>query len=128
MNRKLIAVATVAVALAAGATARAGELIVNGDFDANTPAPNIAPLGWTLTPAASGSFFKVSPDPVFAPDSAPNSANFGANGNTDDILTQAIATTAGQSYVFSFDLAHDLPTTWRMTSRQVSAASSSSPR
>ena len=74
MDRKLIAVATVAAALAAGVTARASELIVNGGFDADSPAPHIAPLGWTVTAAALGSFFKVSPDPVFSPDSAPNSA------------------------------------------------------
>ena len=106
MNRTLIAVATMALALAAGATARAGELIVNGGFDADTPNFGVAPLGWTLTSASSASFFYVGPPAFFSPINSPNTANFGAFGSSDDVLSQAIATTAGQTYTFSFDLAH----------------------
>ncbi|HEY3949618.1 PEPxxWA-CTERM sorting domain-containing protein [Phenylobacterium sp.] len=105
MNSKLIAMATVAVALAAGASAHAGELIVNGGFDADNPGA-AAPVGWTLTQAASGSDFFVGTPPFFSALSAPNTANFGAFGDGDDVLSQVIATTAGEDYTFSFDLAH----------------------
>lgn len=83
------------------------DIVVNGNFDANTPGGGTAPAGWTLTNAASGSDFFVGPGPTYGALSAPNSANFGAVGSTDDVLSQVLTTTPGQSYVLDFFLAHD---------------------
>ncbi|HWY66486.1 MAG TPA: PEP-CTERM sorting domain-containing protein [Rhizomicrobium sp.] len=99
-----------AAALAAGAvfalTAPASaNLVTNGDFEADTPANQTAPLGWTLTPASSGSDFFVGPGPGFGAFAGVNSANFGATGNFDDVLSQILATTPGHSYTISFELA-----------------------
>ena len=101
-----------AVALAAGAmfalTAPASaNLVTNGGFDADSPASQTAPLGWTLTQAPSGSDFFVASGPGFGVISSPNSANFGATGDFDDVLSQILTTTPGQSYTISFELAHD---------------------
>lgn len=101
-----------AVALAAGAifalTAPASaNLVTNGDFEADSPASQTAPLGWTLTPASSGSDFFVAAGPTFGAFAGANSANFGATGNFDDVLSQILSTTPGQSYTISFELAHD---------------------
>jgi hypothetical protein len=99
-----------AVALAAGAmfslTAPASaNLVTNGDFEADSPASQTAPLGWTLTPASSGSDFFVGAGPGFGAFAGANSANFGATGNFDDVLSQILTTTPGQSYTISFELA-----------------------
>lgn len=98
--------------LAAGAmvtlsgSARA-NLVANGNFDLDTPPGGTAPMDWSFTPASSGSDFFVGPMPTFGAFSGPNSANFGAVGDLDDVLWQNIATTAGQTYTISFELAHN---------------------
>jgi hypothetical protein len=82
------------------------DLVVNGGFDANNPAPGTAPLGWTLVNAPSGSNFFVGPGPGLGVRSLPNSANFAATGLFDDSLSQVLATVPGQAYTFSFFLGH----------------------
>jgi hypothetical protein len=83
------------------------NLVTNGSFDANSPASQTAPAGWTLTLAASGADFFVGSGPGFGALSAPNSANFGSTGNFDDVLSQTLATQVGQTYTVDFWLAHD---------------------
>jgi hypothetical protein len=56
------------------------ELVANGNFDANSPPLQTAPVDWTLTPAAVGSDFFVGTGPGYGAFSPPNSANFGAVG------------------------------------------------
>jgi len=94
------------LAMAAMPLAQA-DIVTNGNFDADTPAPGTAPLGWVLTNAVSGSDFFVGPGPTFGAFSSPNSANFGAVENTDDVLSQVLSTVAGDSYVLDFFLAHN---------------------
>ncbi len=86
---------------------QASNIVLNGDFDANSPPEGTAPVDWTLTPAASGSDFFVGPGPTFGAFSAPNSANFGAVGDFDDELSQVLATTPGVFYTLTYELAHD---------------------
>jgi PEP-CTERM motif len=83
------------------------NLVVNGNFDLDSPPSQTAPVDWTLTPAISGSDFFVGPGPSYGAFSAPNSANFGGTGSTDDVLSQTLATVAGGTYTLSFELAHD---------------------
>ena len=85
----------------------AANLVTNGAFDADSPAAQTAPAGWTLTPAAGGSDFFVGSGPGFGALSAPNSANFGATSSSDDVLSQTITDVAGQSYILDYFLAHD---------------------
>ena len=92
------------------------NMIVNGGFDADSPPLQVvagwiwtsaAPAGWTLEPAADGtSSFFVSPMPLLGAHTAPNSANFGAIGITEDHLSQVLPTQAGQTYRLEFFLAH----------------------
>lgn len=83
------------------------DIVLNGNFDANSPGWNTAPLDWTLTPASSGSDFAVVFNPAIGVISAPNSANFGAIGSLDDTISQVLPTVAGESYILDFFLAHD---------------------
>lgn len=112
MNRRMFAIAAFGLLLLVGAgQARAGNLVLNGGFDANTPA-DTAPLDWTLTLAASGPGFFVAPGLTNRPlsytyVSAPNVANFGATGAFDDTLSQTLSTTPGAIYTLSYDLAHN---------------------
>jgi hypothetical protein len=95
-----------AAMLSFGGPARA-NLVANPNFDLNNPATNTAPVDWTLTPAVSGGDFTVDGvQGVAGAFSAPNAANFGATGAFDDKLSQVLATTAGQTYTISFELAH----------------------
>jgi len=101
-----------ALALAAMPLAQA-DIVVNGNFD----NPTNGLLGWVLTIAPSGSDFNVGPSHGAL--SAPNSANFGAVGNYDDVLSQQLTTVAGGTYVLDFWLAHsstnnenDFSATW----------------
>jgi hypothetical protein len=94
------------LAMAAMPLAQA-DIVVNGNFDANSPPSATAPLGWVFTPASDGTDFLVGPGPGFGALSAPNSANFGAVGSTDDVLSQVLSTVAGDSYVLDFWLAHE---------------------
>jgi len=86
--------------------AQASNIVLNGNFDANSPAAQTAPVDWTLIPAASGSDFFVGAGPEYGAYSDPNSANFGAVGSLDDTLEQVLPTTPGQGYVLDFFLAH----------------------
>ena len=94
------------VMLSLGGPARA-NLVANPGFDLDIPPSQTAPLDWTFTQAQSGTDFFVgsvgSYPGVF---STPNAANFGATGTFDDELSQALATTPGQTYTISFELAH----------------------
>jgi hypothetical protein len=103
---------SVAAVLAAGtmlslSAPASANLVTNGNFDADSPDSGVAPLGWTLVLAPSGSDFFVGSGPGFGPFSPPNSANFGATGGFDDVLSQVLSTTPGQAYTISFELAHD---------------------
>jgi hypothetical protein len=108
--RKCLGLASV-FALAAGLLAPpaavAGNLVLNPDFDLNTPPDGVAPLDWTLTQAAAGSDFFVGSGPEWGAFSAPNSANFGAVDNEADELSQVLPTLAGQTYTVSFEYAND---------------------
>ncbi len=86
---------------------QASDIVVNGDFDANSPPDGTAPVDWTLTHASSGSDFFVGSGPGFGAFSPPNSANFGAVGDFDDELSQVLATVVGDSYTLTYELAHD---------------------
>lgn len=103
--------AAAAAALAAGAVLSLGSpawanLVVNPNFDLDSPPGDTAPEGWTFTPAASGSDFFVGAGPEYGAYSAPNSANFGATNSSDDELSQVLATAPGETYTISFELAH----------------------
>lgn len=106
LKLSMAAALVVGIMFSSGAPAWA-NLVLNGNFDANTPLEGSAPLDWTLTNAAEGSDFFVGPGPNFGAFSAPNSANFGATASFDDSLSQTLATTPGQQYTISFELAHD---------------------
>jgi hypothetical protein len=106
--RKLFAgVAFAAIMTLAGQASAGVNIVANPNFDLNTPPGGTAPLDWTLNNASSGSDFFVGPGPTFGPFSAPNSANFGAVGSEDDILSQVLFTVPGEKYTVSFELAHD---------------------
>ncbi len=77
----------------------ASNLVVNGQFS-SLDASNM-PTHWTFTPAPSDSDFYIS---TLNLNNLGNSAAFGATGTQDDTLSQAINTTAGDSYRISFDL------------------------
>ncbi len=100
----LAGAAVAAGVLLSGLSAHAANIVQNGGFDLDTPSSG-APLDWTLTEAADLSNFFVGNDSADTP-SPPNSANFGAEGNDDDVLSQILPTIAGHMYRISFDLAH----------------------
>jgi hypothetical protein len=107
--RKLLLLAVSAALLGLSGQASA-NLVLNPNFDLNSPSPGVAPLDWTLTIAASGSLFFVGEDELFPPTpniSPPNTANYGAVGATDDTISQTLHTVAGDTYTISFYLAHD---------------------
>jgi hypothetical protein len=85
---------------------QAQNIVAIPGFDLDSPPSQTAPVDWTLTPAADGADFFVGIGPGFGALSDPNSANFGATGDADDVLSQVLATTAGDSYSISFELAH----------------------
>jgi hypothetical protein len=102
----MFAIAAFGLLLVRAGQVRGENLVLNGNFDANTPPGGTAPLDWTFTPAASGSDFFVGPGPVFGAFSPPNSANFGAVGSFDDSISQTLSTTPGVTYTLSYELAH----------------------
>jgi hypothetical protein len=108
MSARLPVVAALAAAvLTFGVPAARANLVANPNFDLNSPLQQTAPLDWTLTKAASGSDFIVGGATIGSgPFSSPNAANFGATGAFDDKLSQVLATTVGQTYTISFELAH----------------------
>jgi flagellin len=106
MKHQLFAIAAFALILVAGSQVKA-DLVQNGGFDANNPPGGTAPLDWTLTNAASGSDFFVGPGPTYGALSPPNSANFGAVGSTDDVLSQALPTVMNTTYTLTYWLAHN---------------------
>ncbi|HLI86949.1 MAG TPA: PEP-CTERM sorting domain-containing protein [Bryobacteraceae bacterium] len=87
------------------------NIVLNGGFDLDTPSTGVAPLDWTLTPAAVRSEFIVGNDMVWGVLSPPNSANFAASGppgpGNDDVLSQVLATIPGQTYTLDYFLAND---------------------
>jgi hypothetical protein len=91
----LLAVAVCACWLSATSRASASP-IVNGGFETGSFS------GWTVDPAATGSFVFVGGHGH----SGGDAAWFGAIGGADDTLTQSFATTPGESYTVSFWLAH----------------------
>ncbi len=79
--------------------AHASNLVVNGQF--SSLDANNMPTHWTFTPAPSDSDFYIY---TLNLNNLGNAAAFGATGTQDDTLSQAINTTAGDSYRISFDL------------------------
>jgi hypothetical protein len=106
MRTGYLAVFAVAASLGL-ATPAFANLVTNGNFDANSPPSQTAPLGWTFTPAANNSDFYVGVVNDIGTVSPPNTANFGATGADDDTISQTIVTVAGQNYTLSYELAHD---------------------
>jgi hypothetical protein len=97
MNRYLKIFVALAFVLAFVQTAGA-DLVKNGGFeDGNF-------TGWTVSKALFGSDLSIV---NFWSHSGQYAAAFGATGGLDDTITQTIATTRGQSYIFSFWLAHE---------------------
>jgi len=107
MNRQMFAIIAFGLLLVGARPVAASDLVLNGGFDLDSPPAGTAPLDWTLTNAASGSDFFVGAGPGFGAFSPPNSANFGAVGSLDDILSQTLATVSGATYTLSYELAHD---------------------
>jgi hypothetical protein len=101
--KKLRSVALTAFALmSAGGASAAVNLVENGDFDADTPAPSFWPLDWTL--------FRLDPNFIVGDEigyvSGPNAANFGVSTfSVLESLSQNIKTIPGKEYTLSFDLA-----------------------
>jgi hypothetical protein len=83
------------------------NLVLNPNFDLNSPPSQTAPIDWTLTKAATGSDFFVGSGQTFGAFSPPNNANFGATGFLDDELDQILPTVAGNNYTVSFQYAND---------------------
>jgi hypothetical protein len=86
--------------MVAWATSYAGELVVNGGFE--DVLGEQSAVGWTFTPAASGSDFFYGSDglPVHAGN---NAAQFGGTSTGYyDSISQVLSTVAGDSYRFSF--------------------------
>ncbi len=79
------------------ASSNAQNLVVNPGFETGDLT------GWTFIAASSGSDFYVS---TLYPHSGSYDAAFGAVGNYDDSILQAVPTTPGQSYTISFWLIH----------------------
>jgi hypothetical protein len=77
-----------------GRLATAANLITNGDFE------TFDFTGWTVTPAATGSFITVAPNPL-GPDFTLG-AFFGAGGTDLDAISQTFATTPGAFYDLTF--------------------------
>ena len=90
--------------LSLAGAAQAANIVQNPNFDLDSPAPGTAPEDWTLTQAASGSDFYVGLG-YYGAFSGPNAANFGAAYESPDVLSQTLATTPGQTYTISFELA-----------------------
>jgi len=102
LKRFPVSLFAVLVALVLVAPCGAAELVQNGGFE--TGNFNF----WTVTPASSGSLLVVN---TADPHTGTYAAAFGAVGTQDDTITQTLATVAGQSYTFSFWLAHPYNTT-----------------
>ena len=103
MKRFSLAIVVVAafflISIVATSEVSATNLIANGGFETGTFAPD-----WIAIPASSGSLFGVS---TTDPHSGLYAAYFGATGSSNDTIFQfSTSTQAGQSYVFSFWLAH----------------------
>jgi PEP-CTERM motif len=105
MKRQMFAILAFGLLLVGAGQVRA-DLVSNGGFDLDSPPPQTAPLGWTLTPASAGSDFIVNGIEGVGAFSSPNSANFGATNLFDDSLSQTLSTVAGATYTLSYELAH----------------------
>jgi len=114
-----IGLAVVMLVLAAG-QAKAGDLIINGDFsqpNAATP-PNDGSVykfiyagdpsltGWTVT---NGSVETDLTIPTFgAPTGSCNPQNLDLDGNSAGTITQSFATVIGQTYSLAFDYSNNI--------------------
>ena len=115
LKRFQVTLFAICFVLALSAPCGAAELVQNGGFETSTFS------SWTATPASSGSIFGVS---TTNPHTGIYAAYFGATGTQDDSISQTLATVAGQSYTFSFWLAHpyanstpnDFTVSWNGTS------------
>jgi hypothetical protein len=83
------------VAVSVCAAARADDLVTNGGFETGTFS------GWTVTPAASGSWIVIFTNP-HAGHSGNSFAQFLSFGGLDDRIAQNLATTPGESYTLDF--------------------------
>jgi len=104
MKRQMFAILAFGLLLVGAGQVRA-DLVTNGGFDADSPGPGIAPMGWTLAKAVSGSEFLVG-NFGDGPFSGPNAANFGSFQGADDVISQTLSTVAGATYTLSYELAH----------------------
>jgi len=82
----------VALTAACALPALAGNIVINPGFETGDLT------GWNATYAADGALL----DADGAANTGGYAAEFGATSDLDDILSQTLATTAGQNYIFSF--------------------------
>jgi len=113
-RRFVQAVAVLGLLAGAAGQGRAGNLIVNGEFETGDFT------GWTTTPATQGSAFYVAseagipsrpnqgPTPFYIPHSGTYVAVMGAfDVGFFDSISQTVATTPGQSYVIDLSRGSD---------------------
>jgi hypothetical protein len=93
---RYVAVASFLGAAVTIAPAQAQNLVQNPSFETGDFT------SWNTIAAASGSLFGVGTG--FGASDGSFAAYFGATGGQYDTISQAIATTPGQTYAFSFDL------------------------
>lgn len=97
-----------AFALAAAAAGAHANLVTNGSFEQGAIGGSFA--GWTTTLGDPATFVDYGPTGTQAGDSSDGlwSAYFGSTAAAGgETIAQSLATTAGQAYVLSFDLAND---------------------
>jgi hypothetical protein len=97
LKRFQVTLFTLLFVLALSAHCGAAELVTNGGFETGSFS------NWTVTPAAQGSVLVID---TSTPHAGAYDAAFGATRSQDDSISQTLATVPGQSYTFSFWLAH----------------------
>jgi PEP-CTERM motif len=105
MNRAILTSAAMLLALTASSAASAAQLVVNGDFEADSEIP----IGWVITGPLGAHDINVNEGQDYSAAGSPdalqnNFADFGA-GDDENVstLSQLLPTAAGESYAFSFD-------------------------
>lgn len=93
MKSKIIVLLVTAMAAAAGT-------IVNPSFE--TLDVDSMPVGWSLSPAGSGSNFVVDTNPETASEGLISVYFAGRTSGSYDLLTQTLSTSAGGTYQLSF--------------------------